>query len=258
LIISKHIKIWVLFFFCLSVFSGICQVSANAGNVFKTGYVCRDLKGHLRWQAETEIKNKQGDIYIMTEKAKGGYFGFKNMASWVAEMEFESNADVVRPLKMEKRVMDKNGNILAIEKQQFDFTDNIVTCSHEDFVKNISSTKQFKFKKDIVNRLILGLYIQKLIENGKTREDVQVVTEEPGFYNVKIKILDEEYIEVNGTEKLAYKICLDPKLGILGFVKIFLPKAYVWHSAESEFEWLRYKGLEGSIKSPKVTITTRD
>ena len=192
----------------------------------------------------------------MIEKAKGRYSGFKGMVSWVAEMEFNNTEDVVRPITMEKRVTDKDGNMLAIEKQQFDFVENTVTCGHDDFLRNTSSTRKFRFNKDVVNRLILGVYIQKLIENGKTRKDVQMVTEEPGFYDIELKIENTEDIEINGRKRCAYRLCLGLKLGLFDFVKIFLPKAYVWHSAEPKFEWLRYKGVESSINSPKVEITT--
>jgi hypothetical protein len=43
-------------------------------------------------------------------------------------------------------------------------------------------------------------------------------------------------------------------LGIFSFIKIFLPRSYVWHSAEPIHEWLKYDGLESGVDSPRVEI----
>lgn len=222
-------------------------------------YVCRDMTGERRWQADTEIVNKEGDVFVMVEKGEGEYSGFESdKVSWVSKMEFESTDDAVRPLKLEKRVFDDKGKMIRLEEQHFDLDKNIATCTHKDIPKNISLTKKFKFTKDIVNRLLLGLYVQKLLENGKTYASVQMVSEEPGFYNVEVNVLNEEEIDVNGWKKHAYRLSISPNLGVLNFAKAFFPKSYAWHSASPKFEWLRYKGLEGGIKSPEVEVTMQE
>jgi len=240
------------------VLAGAIPVFSIVEDAVKMGYVCRDMEGGKRWEAETEIRKKDDDVYILTEKGEGVYSSFEGSISWVAEMEFESTGETVKPLSLEKRVFDEEGNPLRVEKQKFDLTEKIAACSHEDIPKNIIRTKKFRFDKDIVNRLLLGLYTKKMLENGKKSARVQMVSEEPGFYNIELSIVDKEEIEVNGRKKWAYKLCIDPKLGYLDFVKIFFPKAYAWHSAKPEFEWLRYKGLEGDIRSVKVEVTTKD
>jgi len=118
--------------------------------------------------------------------------------------------------------------------------------------------KTFKFKDDIVTRLILGLYIQKFLENGETEKTVELVSSEPQLYKVNIRITGEEKIDINGREKIAYKLCLDPDIGLLNIFKFFISKTYVWHSSVPDFEWLKYVGLENTISSPKVEIRTKD
>ena len=223
-----------------------------------TGYVGRDMEGGKRWEAETEIRKKDGDVYILTEKGEGVYSSFEGLISWVAEMEFESTEENVTPLKLVKRVFDKNGNMIRLEKQDYDPVKKSVTCLHEDIPKKISRTKKFKFTKDAVNRLLLGLYVQKMLEKGMRIAKVQMVSEEPGFYNIDLSVIKTEDVEINGRKRRAYKLQLDPRLGLLDIVKVFFPKSYAWHSAEPKFEWLRYEGLEGDIRSVKVKVTIED
>lgn len=230
-------------------------IFAAEEEVAKMSYVCRDTAGGYRWQADTEIRNIRPGVYAMVEKAEGLYSSFKGPISWVAEMEFERTEDNIRPLSLKKRVFDEQENMIRLETQEFDLVNNTATCTHEEPERNISRTKKFKFSKDVVNRLSLGLYVQKFLENGKISEKVQMVSEEPNVYDMELKRLDRETINVNGRKRTAYRLCIDPELGFLNFVKVFLPNAYAWHSADGKHEWLRYAGLEGDINSAKVVVT---
>jgi len=240
------------------VFCAACPSYAAAEVLYKTSYICRDLRGTARWQAEYEIRREEDNAYSIIEKGCGRYFGFKGKVSWVAETAFEGTGNSVRPLWMKKRILDDGGEVIAIQEQVFNFDNNVVTCVHEDLIKNTSVEKKFKFEKNIVNRLLQGLYVQKFIENGEARKQVQFISPEPSLYNLELKLLGAEEIEINGQEIKAYKLTMDPMLGIFNFAKVLLPKTYFWHSAEPKFEWLKYEGVENSIKSPEVVITTLD
>jgi 1-acyl-sn-glycerol-3-phosphate acyltransferase len=246
-----------LFLLCFFTFAFASPVFAGNADVEKLSYVCRDTRGTERWHADAEIKNKSGNVYTMVEKAEGYYSGFKGRISWVAQLEFESTEDNIRPIKLDKHVFDQEGNTLRVEKQEFDLASNTGVCTHEDPTRNIYRTRKFKFNKDIVNRLSLGLYARKFIAAGKTRERLQMVSEEPNVYDIELSIVGKEAIDVNGIKRMAYRLSIDPQLGFLNFAKILLPKAYAWHSTDPGFVWLRYAGLEGDINSRKVEVTTR-
>lgn len=244
----------------LAAFFAFCASNENFAadsGVEKMSYVCRDMSGGKRWQANTEIKKEHGNIYTMVEKAQGFYSGFKGRISWVAKMEFEETKDNIRPIKLDKRVFDDRGNVIRVERQEFDLVRKMAVCTHIDPTKNINRTRRFTFDKDVVNRLSLGLYAQKFIASGRTEERVQMVSEEPNMYDVELSVLDKEVIDVNGCKKTAYKLSIDPQLGMLDMAKVFFPKAYAWHSASPDFSWLRYTGLEGGINSKKVEVTAR-
>jgi hypothetical protein len=244
----------LIFLLCLSSLVLAASTLNASEEVVKMSYVCRDLKGNSRWRATSEIKNISPGVYLMTEKAEGIYSSFKGHVSWVAEMKFERTKDSVRPMSLDKKVFDAKGNMIRRERQEFDLAGNTGICTHEEPARNISRTRKFKFDKDVVTRLSLGLYAQKFLKSGKTSEKLQMVSEEPNVYNVELKTLDKETIEVNGLRVAAYRLCVDPRLGALNFVKVFLPKSYAWHSAVPEYEWLGYAGLEGGINSEKVEV----
>jgi len=239
--------------FCLLAASGL--LFAAEEEVASMGYVCRDPAGRHRWQADTRIMNERPGVYAMVEKAEGFYSGFNGRISWVARMEFERTADSIRPMRLEKRVFDEKGCLIRLEKQEFDLANNTGTCTHQEPERNISRTRNFRFNKDVVTRLSLGLYVQRFLENGKTRQRVQMVSEEPGVYDIELRLLGKEAIEVNGRKMTTYRLSIDPYLGLLSLAKVFLPKAYAWHSAGPKYEWLRYAGLEGGINSAKVEVT---
>lgn len=230
-------------------------------DVFRTSYACYDFKGDQRWQATTEISapaDRQKGHYLLVEKGDGYYSGFKGKVSWVATLDFQSNENIVRPLKMRKEVFDATRQRVALETQEFDYADNTVEIIYEDLVLEKKRQARFKFSGDIANQLILGLYVQKFLEQGKQQTMVEIVSGEPRIYKVRLRQVKKENIDISGRSYAAYKLCLDPELGLLSVAKIFLPKAYVWHSSLPKFEWLKYKGLEASLDSPQVEIRTLD
>ncbi|MBL7157236.1 MAG: hypothetical protein ISS92_03625 [Candidatus Omnitrophica bacterium] len=226
--------------------------------LYATSYECRDLNGDLRWRASYELKHKEGNIYSVTENGKGVYSGFRGKVSWIAEMEFNDSGVIMRPIWTKRRVFNEAGKEIAVQTQDFDFNKRIVTCRKEDLIGNKSVEKKFAFTKNVITRLLQGVYTRRFIESGEPSRDIQLVSPEPALYNLKLKRLGTEEIEINGRKRKAYKVCLDPQLGALSFIKIFLPKAYTWHFAKPRFEWLKYEGVENSIKSPIVEITILD
>lgn len=232
--------------------------SLMPGETIQLNYVCHDIRGDYRWKAEAEITKKYDDVFEMTEKGEGIYSSFDGKISWEARMEYKEMADTIKPMSLDKKVYDAEGNVIRIEKQEFDIAKNTATCTHQEPVNNVKRTKTFEFDTDAVNRLSLGLYAQKLLKSGKTKEKVQMVSEEPNMYNMVLKVVGKEVVEVNGREVLAYKLSIDPQLGMLNFAKAFFPRSYAWHSAGPGFEWLKYSGLEGDIKSREVEVTAKE
>jgi len=254
---NRIIRMFVLVMWGVGCAAGPAHAGLE-GDVYKVSYVCYDLKGNQRWQATAEIRHKEGIVYTITERMNGVYAGYSKPISWVATTDFERTKDTVKPLNMDQHIFDESGRPIAVVTQDFNYVDKVVTCTHEDLVKKTVSKKEFSFSKDVVNRLLQGLCGQKFIETGRATQEIQVISPEPALYTIELRMIGGEEIEMNGRTRKAYKICFDPMLGLLNFVKVFLPKAYAWHSAEPVYEWLKYDGLECSVNSPEVVILSLD
>lgn len=242
-----------------------CQVSlqapVHAEEAYVTRYAASDTEGRVRWTAHADIVRAPGagsDSYVLTERGRGVLSGFKGKVSWEARLEFESIPDRVRPVLMENKVFSESGVQIFEEREEFDHSAGKARYSGKDLLHNRTRKGEYAFKGDIANRMILGLYIQKFLEHGGKEASLALLSSEPRLYEVRLRVVGKEDIVINGVKKEAFKLCLDPELGILNFIKTVIPKAYVWHSAEPKFEWMRYRGLENSLGSPMVEITSGD
>ena len=251
-------KVIILIIFLMFLIVPVCFSDIDTG--FTTSYVCTNLEGAPRWTAKVVIRHltdDPDDIFVLTEDGTGYYSGFEDQISWTSVLRFKSTDDTVRPIIVEKRVFNKDRELLVIETQEFDYTDKKILCIRQDKVKNRETTREFRFSSDPINRLALSLYLQKLLSNGIRERRVDLLTADPSLVSVDIKIIKEEIVDIHNKELPAFKICLDPNLGLLSIFKVLLPKAYTWHLAEGDFAWLRYKGPESSPTSIKVLIETK-
>jgi len=242
----------ILILLCLQSYSDAEEIAA-----LRVGYICYDLKGDKRWQATSEIRKVEGTeegIHTLTEKGSGHYYPFEGKVSWVSNLEFEDFKNRIRPLKLKKRIFDSNKRLIGVEEQNFNFLTNEAAYGYTDMLSNKKKEKIFKFKGDILNRLILPVYIKKILRDGKRNVVAQMLTSEPKLYNMDVRIVGEEVIDINGKSYHTFKICLDPNLGLLNIFKTFIPKSYIWHLTTGNFDFLQYKGLESSPSSPKVKI----
>jgi hypothetical protein len=245
----------VLFFMFLFVMPAFSFAAEE--EIFTTSYECFDQKGCLRWQAIAEIYSspeKGDDMNMLVEKGSGIYGLFKNRISWQSELQYLKKEGQIKPIRNHTNIFNASGELICIEDEEFDYGNNIITFTRDDKKTGKSSKNVFKIKEDIVNRLVLALYIQQFLKSGKKEAEVQMLSNEPKLIDFRLYIAGTEEIESAGEKKQAYKLCLDPQLGLLSFVKLIIPKAYVWHSAKDDFEWLQYKGLEVNLSSPIVEI----
>lgn len=229
--------------------------------LYKTSYVCYEDGDKERWRASTEIMPFEGEgegVYRLIEEGQGYYSGFDGKISWVSEMIFKSNEKTIKPLKMKKKVFDEKGREIAVILQDFDYSAKKVKCIFDDLINNSKTEKEFRIRTDIINRLTLGLYVQKFLENGQKKKVVDLLSSEPALYRFVIKVVKSESIEVNGQTKEAYKLYLNPDVGLLGVFKALIPKAFVWHSSSPRYEWFKYTGLERGIDSPTIRIEVVD
>ncbi|MBD3296718.1 MAG: hypothetical protein GF392_05065 [Candidatus Omnitrophica bacterium] len=224
----------------------------------KYDYICRDMSGRYRWEAEASVKRLREDVYLFVEEGHGIYSSFDGPVSWTTRMMFVDDGTDVFPLELEKRVFNENGDVIRFEKQEYDPDNDRVKCVHKEYPGSLVRRRTFELDRDVVNRQLLGFYARNFLEKGAKRRKVHMISEEPARYNVEIRVEGKENIEFNGGRTEAYKLRIDPQLGVFNFAKIFFPGSFIWHSAGPDARWLAYEGLEGDLTSEKVRITVLD
>lgn len=219
-------------------------------------YICNDLDGNKRWEAITTIKPQdQSGLYIMTENGSGKYSGFDVPVSWRTDTEFTDDGTDITPIHMKKVFTSETGETLFEGIQEFNKEKSTVTCIKRWPGSGREITKTLKFKGDVVNDCLLGLYVERFLGKGDTEKSFYLVSNDPAIYRISARIKNKEDVNVNGIAIGAYKISLDPDVGIFG---AFAPKTYVWHLAKPGYDWLRYKGAEDTIDSVVVEMETLD
>jgi len=138
--------------------------------------------------------------------------------------------------------------------QKFDHEKNTVLFESKNLVSKRSIRKEMGFRGDIVNRLTLVVYTKEFLRNGKKEAVVTMLTSDPRIFKLKIKVIGTEKVQVCDKKQAAYKILLDPKLGIWSVAKLFLPKMYIWNDTGPYYDWLKYVGPESTVRSPVVRI----
>ena len=243
--------------FFLIVFSIIflfCNISIAQDITFEASYVSYDLEKVERWKATTTIEKIDKDVFKLKEIGSGKYYPFKEKISWKSVLDFEVVKKRIKLKKSTRNIFDKTGNLIAIEKQSYNYHTGKLIYSYQDISNGTITEKNFHFTRDIINRLALPIYIREFLKNGETKRAVQMITEEPKLYNMNLRVVSDEIINIGNKKEEVLKIVIDPNLGLFNIFKVLIPKSYIWHNKDDEFTVRMYKGLESSPSSPKIRI----
>lgn len=241
----------------LLIFCVVMKATGAFELAYKTGYICTDSEGKERWHATSTVvlsEEKDKLVNLLTEKGEGMQSGYEGKISWTTTLEYQILEGSVKPLEMERTVFDEQDQLIAVEYQRFDYSNNKVLFEAENMITKKKIKKEMGFSGDIVNRLSLVIYTKQFLKDGKKEATVTMLTDDPMLFKLKIKVIGTEELDVDHHKEKAYKILLDPQLGMLDVVKIFLPKMYIWNDSGPSFDWLKYVGPETTSKSPIVEI----
>ena len=231
-----------------------CNIAIAQDITFEASYVSYDLEKVERWKATTIIEKIDNGVFKLTEIGSGKYYPFKEEISWKSVLSFEIVKKRIKLQKSTRKIFDKTGNLIAIEKQTYSYQARKLIYSYQDISNDTITEKSFYFTKDIVNRLALPIYIREFLKNGETKRVVQMVTEEPKLYNMNLRVVSDEIINIGNGKEEVLKVVIDPNLGLFNIFKVLIPKSYIWHNKNDEFTMRMYKGLESSPSSPKIRI----
>jgi len=230
----------------------------SAGESVVTRHRCADLSGKVLWEASDTLARISPDTCVITEESKGTHYGFEGETVCKSRAEYRDGKDGIRPLMMSREVFSSAGEKIFEERQEYDPSCGSVKCTVKDIVKEKERSATFKYNGSVTNSMLTGTYVRSMLAAGGKRMTVSLVNGEPALYSITVKVVGREKITVNGRERDAFKVCIDPNIGILSPAKAFIPRNYSWYSCEPPHKWLKFRGLEGSLGSPVVEITTLD
>ncbi len=241
----------------IAALSFTAVLHAGEAGVAVTRQRCSDTGGKTLWESTVTTAPMEGEpgAYIITEEGKGLYYGFEGETSCRSEAKYTSGKEGIMPCWLKRTVLSAAGKVLLEETQDYGAGKGEVRYLVKDFVKGSEKKKTFKYKGVMINKMLTGATVRSMLDAGEKQRVVNIVNDEPAVYSITIRVEGREKITANGREMDAFRVCIDPNIGLLSPVKAFIPKNYSWYSCEPPYRWLKFKGLEASISSPVVEMT---
>lgn len=245
---------------CLLAALVLSSAAALADDTEVTRRVCTGADGRKLWEASVAIRpaGTGAGHYLMTEEIDGNYSAFKVRTVSKSELEYINDNKTLSPLYMKRHVVSEDGKALLEETQRYDPEKRTVDCVLKNSSRKAETKKTLRYKGEMINSMLMGAYIKRFLTEGAKEKTVSLVSDGPSVYKITLKVEDKEEITVNGRKYSAYRILIDPEIGLFSPVKGFIPKNYVWYSTEPPYDWLMFRGLESSFGSPKVEMTSLD
>ncbi|MFA5339903.1 MAG: hypothetical protein WC317_07145 [Candidatus Omnitrophota bacterium] len=230
---------------------------AEGGKTDTFRYKCVDVKGEKLWESNITVTPVKGekDNYLMAEEIKGRYHGSDGITSRTREMRYIKNKERLTPLSMDEKVFSESGKPIRESAHRFYPDKRTVECEVKDLLTGKVKKKTLKYDGDIINGMVMDDYIEMFLEAGQKKKTAYLLGDDTELYRVTLRVVAREEVTVNGKTREAYKITVDPEIGLFNPVKMFITRNYEWYSCEPPYEWLKFQGLESSLDSPIVEMT---
>jgi len=187
-----------------------------------------------------------------TEEGRGRWAPFENDVRWFFEAIWTADG-AFRPLRFERTVKDPNGRILATEKKTFDAHRNSVTFERQR-TNGAVETKRISVPADTLTPEGIAGVLRGLSFNSRAPYSTHFLSNEPRLYDVSFENRGRELLHTAAGDFDCYKVEMVFHLGLLGVVKAFLPKTYLWFTVTPPHFWVRYEGYESGYGTPQVVM----
>ena len=153
---------------------------------------------------------------------------------------------------------DKVGGGYLIE---YDYEKHEVFFTRLGKDKKKQSQETYDIKGPICDAINLPVFLERFLAHHErlTYTYFYLLSTEPKLYKVNIYYRGVEQIDIDGEKIQAKKIQLIGDMGPLTELAAkFLPKTYVWFTAEKPYRWLKYEGLERGRDSAHIVVQVTD
>ncbi|MEW5758255.1 MAG: hypothetical protein AB1755_02115 [Candidatus Omnitrophota bacterium] len=250
-------RIFILFIYFILFVS---YVSCASLEMREMDYECFSVKDNQpRWQAKAAISSADNiaSIYKISEEAKGIYSGYDGEITRKTVVFYEKTTDDnYRILKSQTEFFTQDQKLILKELQTYDYANKKVYIEAEDYLKHKAKKGELEIRGQIANKLTLPLQIRKTLLANRKFEPIYFVSSKPALYKVDLRVIKEEELDFNNQKIKAYKILLDPDIGIFNILKFLVTNTFVWFNSDMPYELVKYEGLETDLGSERVIVCT--
>jgi len=174
--------------------------------------------------------------------------------------EMEEKNGLPRPLKSVQAIYDKTGELIVEHRKDYDYLKKKIYYQALDKNGKAVIKKTFPIKGLTIDDVNLSYFLKAVVsrmgDDGYHR--FYVLSSEPSLYNINIQKLGDEEFDFLSGKAVAAKIRLVPDFGIAtGVYSALVPPTYFWFKKGEPCNDLAYEGLETSLGSAHVVVTTQ-
>lgn len=209
--------------------------------------------GKALWQSKhrTQKVEYDGKPFLYIEEDGYGIYGKdKEHKTWHSESYFIFEDSKLVPYQIKQVFKNINGKTVETINKFYDAKTKKVTCNINGKIKEI------EFKKDIVDKEDLSIYLRNYPFEEKKDHVFHLLTHEPTLYKITVKYRGLETLDIQGKKVKCHKVEIIPDLGLLNLLGAFVPKTYFWFTADERHDFVRYEGLESGLGTPYIVIET--
>ena len=207
--------------------------------------------GQQLWQAKVKIAkttfNGQPYLYVI-EEGQGKYGSEGKVKSWKTESYSLIEGKKLVPYQVKQVFKDSSGQVVSSLQKDYDRAGKTVTCQIN------GKQKSYPFQSDLLDREILGLYVEEFPFSSGREVPFHLLTNEPSQYKVSLKDLGRESVTVAGQTYECHKLQLLLDMGAINIFSGFFPKTYFWVNTAKPYEIVRYEGLESALGTPYIVL----
>lgn len=221
------------------------------------------LKGtsHLRSNFSSLVKRFSRDgkvFYKYTEEGEGDYDKYLNI-TWDIDAEMEGKEDLLYLLYSNRIIRDKDDRVVVKYEKRFDYDKGKIYYTLTDGKGEIIKETSFPIKGYTTDDATMGYFLKAFVaqRGDKRYRRFYLISNEPRLYNITIKVIGTEVLELQTGKIRAIKLRLIPNFGILtGLTGVLIPPTYVWYSEKPPYVLLQYEGLEAGLGTPHIVAYT--
>jgi len=217
-----------------------------------------------RWQAEwvlERIEEGPPAVYFVRDILEG-QFGRKDaLQTRVTEARFLLEDGRIRMLNSLLTVRDPQGKVIRTLEKDFDYRLRVVRTVEVEPGRKKARREEFRMGEALVDTKEIVSYLRGFPfpdpegaeEALGRRIEFRLLNETPDTYSVRAEYRGMEEVETPAGTFSCHKLRLVPDLGLLTFIgKLVAPDLYMWFTIEPPHSWVKYRGLEGDLKTPSV------